>query len=235
MTVAADVLVGLALFAAAIDWWGVARGRLSVEFIARPLVMIALIGAALAIETDADVTRGLVVAALGASLVADVVFMSPDARFEAGIVALAVGHVLYIAALAEAVEFGPTVAAALLVVGIGIGAVPQIVDGARRRHPAVAAVVAGFVVAAGAMVTMAGGTGVLIAAIGGALFLAADSLLLWDHYVAPAPGGTGRHRRRRRGVARRRGHPARSRCPSAPPASPHRTDGWASGPHRLPP
>ena len=189
MTVAADVLVGLALFAAAIDWWGVARGRLSVEFIARPLVMIALIGAALAIETDADVTRGLVVAALGASLVADVVFMSPDARFEAGIVALAVGHVLYIAALAEAVEFGPTVAAALLVVGIGIGAVPQIVDGARRRHPAVAAVVAGFVVAAGAMVTMAGCTGVLIAAIGGALFLAADSLLLWDHYVAPAPGG----------------------------------------------
>jgi len=189
VTVAADVLVGLAVVAAMIDWWGVAKGRLSVEFIARPLTIIALIGAALAIETDLDVTRGLVVAALGALLVGDVVLMSPDARFEAGLLAMLVGHVLYIAALAHAVEFGPTVAAALLVIGIGIGAVPQIIDGARREHPAIGLVATAYVLVAGSMVTMAGGTGVLIAAIGGGLFLASDALLLWDRYVASAPGG----------------------------------------------
>ena len=46
-----------------------ARERLGVEFIAKPLVVIGLIGAALAVDTGDGVVRGLVVAALGASLV----------------------------------------------------------------------------------------------------------------------------------------------------------------------
>ena len=63
--------------AALVDWWSVARERLGVEFIAKPLVVIGLIGAALAVDTGDGVVQGLVVAALGASLVGDVVLMTP--------------------------------------------------------------------------------------------------------------------------------------------------------------
>ena len=189
MTIAADVLLGLAVFAALIDWWGVARGRLSVEFIARPVVIIALVGTALAIDTDVDVTRGLVIAALGASLVGDVVMMAPDARYEAGLMAFLVGHVLYIAALADSVQGGLVLVVALLAFGIGIGAAPQIIEGGRREHPVIGGLVALYVVSVGVMATMAAGTGVLVAAIGGALFVASDWLLLWNRYVGPAPGG----------------------------------------------
>ena len=101
MGTTATVLVALAGVAALVDWWSVARERLGVEFIAKPLVVIGLIGAALAVDTGDGVVRGLVVAALGASLVGDVVLMTPDARFEAGVFAFLVAHVLYITAFLE--------------------------------------------------------------------------------------------------------------------------------------
>lgn len=189
MTVAADLLLALALIAALVDWWGVARRRVSVEFIAKPLVDIALIGAALAIETPADITRGLIVAALGAALVGDVVLSTPDARFEAGILATVAAHVLFAAALVEAVEPATAVVAALLYVGIGIGAAPQIIDGARRQHPAAGILIAGALFTAALLGILAAGTGVLIAAIGGGCFFASAALVTWNRFVAPAPGG----------------------------------------------
>ena len=189
MTVAADLLLALALIAALVDWWGVARRRVSVEFIAKPLVDIALIGAALAIETPADITRGLIVAALGAALVGDVVLSTPDARFEAGSLATVAAHVLFAAALVEAVEPATAVVAALLYVGIGIGAAPQIIDGARRQHPAAGILIAGALFTAALLGILAAGTGVLIAAIGGGCFFASAALVTWNRFVAPAPGG----------------------------------------------
>jgi len=189
VTVAADLLLALALIAALVDWWGVARRRVSVEFIAKPLVDIALIGAALAIETPADITRGLIVAALGAALVGDVVLSTPDARFEAGILSTVVAHVLFAAALVEAVEPATAVVAALLYVGIGIGAAPQIIDGARRQHPAAGVLIAGALFTAALLGILAAGTGVLIAAIGGGCFFASAALVTWNRFVAPAPGG----------------------------------------------
>jgi len=189
VTVAADLLLALALIAALVDWWGVARRRVSVEFIAKPLVDIALIGAALAIETPADITRGLIVAALGAALVGDVVLSTPDARFEAGILSTVVAHVLFAAALVEAVEPATAVVAALLYVGIGIGAAPQVIDGARRQHPAAGVLIAGALFTAALLGILAAGTGVLIAAIGGGCFFASVALVTWNRFVAPAPGG----------------------------------------------
>jgi len=189
VTVAADLLLALALIAALVDWWGVARRRVSVEFIAKPLVDIALIGAALAIKTPADITRGLIVAALGAALVGDVVLSTPDARFEAGILSTVVAHVLFAAALVEAVEPATAVVAALLYVGIGIGAAPQVIDGARRQHPAAGVLIAGALFTAALLGILAAGTGVLIAAIGGGCFFASAALVTWNRFVAPAPGG----------------------------------------------
>ena len=131
MGTTATVLVALAGVAALVDWWSVARERLGVEFIAKPLVVIGLIGAALAVDTGDGVVRGLVVAALGASLVGDVVLMTPDARFEAGVFAFLVAHVLYITAFLETggLDVGAGVAAAVLIIGIGL----YLVYAVRRR------------------------------------------------------------------------------------------------------
>lgn len=190
MTVAADVLLGLAVLAALIDWWGVAADRLSVEFVAKPLVDIALIGTALAIDTTDDVGRGLVVAALGAALVGDVVRSTPDARFESGLFATIVAHLLFTAALADSLQPATGTVAALLLVGIGIGAVPQIVAAARAVSSPTGLLVAAYLFTAGALGVFASGTEVLIAAIGGALLVTSAALLTWNRFVSPAPGGS---------------------------------------------
>ncbi|MEO0493336.1 MAG: lysoplasmalogenase [Actinomycetota bacterium] len=191
MTTTATLLVALASVAALIDWWSVAEDRLSLEFIAKPLVVIGLIGAALAVDTGDGIVRGLVVAALGASLVGDVVLMTPDARFEAGVFAFLVAHVLYITAFIETggLEVGAAVAAAVLIVGIGFEAVPPIVGGARSHGPVVQTGVTVYIGVIAVMAVLAAATGELTAVIAGALFLASDALLGWNRFVDHAPGG----------------------------------------------
>lgn len=191
MGTTATVLVALAGVAALVDWWGVARGRLGVEFIAKPLVVIGLIGAALAVDTGDGVVRGLVVAALGASLVGDVVLMTPDARFEAGVFAFLVAHVLYITAFLETggLDVGAGVAAAVLIIGIGFGAVPQIIAGARLRGPAMQTGVTVSLAVIAVTALLAAATGALTAMIAGALLLTSDALLGWNQFVDRAPGG----------------------------------------------
>ena len=191
MGTTATVLVALAGVAALVDWWGVARGRLGVEFIAKPLVVIGLIGAALAVDTGDGVVRGLVVAALGASLVGDVVLMTPDARFEAGVFAFLVAHVLYIIAFLETggLDVGAGVAAAVLIIGIGFGAVPQIISGSRSRGPAAQTGVTVSVAVIAVTAVLAAATGALTAMIAGALLLTSDALLGWNRFVDRAPGG----------------------------------------------
>lgn len=191
MGTTATVLVALAGVAALVDWWSVARERLGVEFIAKPLVVIGLIGAALAVDTGDGVVRGLVVAALGASLVGDVVLMTPDARFEAGVFAFLVAHVLYITAFLETggLDVGAGVAAAVLIIGIGFGAVPQIIAGARLRGPGMQTGVTVSLAVIAVTALLAAATGALTAMIAGALLLTSDALLGWNRFVDRAPGG----------------------------------------------
>ena len=191
MGTTATVLVALAGVAALVDWWSVARERLGVEFIAKPLVVIGLIGAALAVDSGDGVVRGLVVAALGASLVGDVVLMTPDARFEAGVFAFLVAHVLYITAFLETggLDVGAGVAAAVLIIGIGFGAVPQIIAGARLRGPAMQMGVTVSLAVIAVTALLAAATGALTAMIAGALLLTSDALLGWNQFVDRAPGG----------------------------------------------
>ena len=191
MTTTATVLVALVGVAALVDCWSVAKERLGVEFVATPLVVIGLIGAALAVDTGDGVVRGLVVAALGASLVGDVVLMTPDARFEAGVFALLVAHVLYITAFLETggLEVGAGVAAAVLIIGIGFGAVPQMMAGARSHGPAVQTGVAVSLAVIAVTAVLAAATAALTAMIAGVLLLTSDALLGWNRFVERAPGG----------------------------------------------
>jgi uncharacterized membrane protein YhhN len=193
MTTTAAILLAVAAIAATIDWWSVATDRLGVEFLAKPAVIICLIGVALAIEIDpggaSNVERGIIIAALGASLVGDVVLMTPDARFEAGLAAFLLAHVFYIAALAPDFEIGPGLVAGLLIVAIGFGVVPQLLAAVRAQGPLITAAVMTYVVVVSSMGIVAAGTGLLVTAIGGALFVTSDALLGWGRFIGPAPGG----------------------------------------------
>lgn len=189
MNTATVVLLLVAAVAASIDWWSVATDRLGVEFLAKPAVIIALIGVALAIDTTDNVERGIIIAALGASLVGDVVLMTPDARFEAGLAAFLLAHVLYVVAFAPSLEVGPAVAAATLVVGLSLGVVPQMMERVRTGGRPLSFAVPVYVVAIGATAVTAAGTGVIVTGLGGAAFLVSDALLGWNRFVGPAPGG----------------------------------------------
>ena len=185
------VLFVLAGIAAVIDWWGVSKERVSVEFISKPLVIVALIGAALAIDASDGIVRGLVLAALGAALVGDVVLSTTDARFEAGVFALMVAHVLYIDAFLESgtLVLGIEITSGLLITAVGLGAMPQILAGAREHGRVVFVGVMVFGVLAATMATLGAATAEPAAAIGGALFLTSDALLSWNRFVTSAPGG----------------------------------------------
>ena len=193
MTTTAVILLVAAGVAATIDWWSVATDRLGVEFLAKPAVIICLIGVALAIEIDpggaSNVERSILLVALGASLVGDVVLMTPDARFEAGLGAFLVAHLFYIAALAPDFEVGVGLIAAILIVALGFGVVPQLLGAVRAHGAAITAAVAAYVVVVSVMGIVAAGTGLVVTAIGGALFVVSDALLGWGRFVGPAPGG----------------------------------------------
>lgn len=193
MTTTTAVLLALAAVAASIDWWAVATDRLGVEFLAKPGVIICLIGVALAIEIDpggaSNVERGIIVAALGASLVGDVVLMTPDARFEAGLAAFLLAHVLYIVALVPDFEIGPGLVAAMVIVAVGFGVAPQLLRAVRPHGQLITAAVTVYIVMVSSMGIVAAGTGLAVTALGGALFVVSDALLGWGRFVGPAPGG----------------------------------------------
>lgn len=189
MTTLSIVLVAVAFLVAMCDWWSVAKDRPSAEYFAKPMVIVALVGLALAIDASDDTARGLVIAALGASLVGDVVLMAPDGSFVAGGGAFLVAHGLYMFALADSVESGPVLAGAILVVGFSLGVVPQLLAAVRKQGVALTVAVSIYVVAIGATAALAVGTGVVVAAIGGLMLLVSDALLGWGRFVGPTPGG----------------------------------------------
>jgi len=189
VTTLAVVMLILVAVVALVDWWSVATDRLNIEFMAKPLVIILLIGVALAVDTTDNVSRGLVISALGASLVGDVVLMTPDARFELGLLSFLVAHVLYVFAFVDRVQLLSATVSGLAILVAAALVVPPIVKSvvAQSRFLAVAVVV--YMLALAATAVSAASSGILIAALGGAAFFISDSLLGWGRFVGPTPGG----------------------------------------------
>ncbi len=189
MTQTAVLLLLAATAIAMVDWWAVATHRLGIEFIAKPMVMIFLIGVALAIDAPDNVSRGVVIAALGASLVGDVVLMTPDARFELGLFAFLVGHILYVVAFADHMQLAPALVA---VAGVAVAAsmvMPPVLRAVSSHGRFLTAAVAAYMLALSATAVAAASTGIVVAAVGGAAFFVSDALLGWGRFVGPTPGG----------------------------------------------
>lgn len=172
--------------AAAANWAAVWAGRPAghaVERTAKPLVIIALITAALLAPAQSSVGASLrpwLVAGLAASLAGDILLLAP-ARFVPGLVAFLVAHLAYLVAFLLV----PGDAAWLLAGLIAGAAVAATVGRALLRAARVAGLggpVAVYLAVITLMAVAATRTGEPVAIAGAWLFVTSDALLGWGRF-----------------------------------------------------
>ena len=172
------------------DWWAVVRPADRVEAVAKPLVMVALIGAVLASDVVTAGSGRAVLVALVLAGLGDLLLLPQVDRFVPGLLAFVGTHLGYLVAFVAA-----GVTPALLVVGalistlatVGIGR--AIVAGATRRDLRLGRAVVFYIVVLSAMWTAAIAVGDVLAIIGATLFVASDAVLGWNRFVAGLSSG----------------------------------------------
>ena len=185
MTAVAMTALGVAALAAVTNWVAVARGDRRLEYLAKPLTMLALIVVAVTVEpTNAD-RRAWFVAAAVFSLAGDVFLMLPRDRFIGGLVSFLIAHVCYVVGML-ALPASPVrallgvvlVAAAVATIGV------RVLRAVRAGPRAVLfGPVLGYLVVISAMVVAAFATGPVLAVAGALTFYASDSILAEQRFV----------------------------------------------------
>ncbi len=189
------ILLAAAAAVAAIDWWAAETRRGRTEAIAKPAVIVLLLGVALTVTATNELARGLVVAALICSLVGDVALLRSDVAtaFAVGLAAFLVAHLGYIGAMILDVGAGslgvPLAVAAVVLVAVGFWLVGRRIMAAIRTgsRPELTVPVGAYVAVISLMVVAAWATGRPTALLGSLAFYASDSLLGWDRFVRPLP------------------------------------------------
>jgi uncharacterized membrane protein YhhN len=164
-----------------------------VEYVCKPGTLLALIVAAAVLDpaAGAGARQHWFVAALAFSLVGDVLLMLPSDQFVGGLSAFFVAHVGYVAGFWN---HGPTAGA--LLVGLAVTVVVigllgrKILGAVRVQDRALAGPVAAYMVVIGAMLATALAVGNPVAAAGAVLFVASDSMIAWDRFVAKVPNAS---------------------------------------------
>jgi uncharacterized membrane protein YhhN len=185
-----ELAIAVAASAMALDWLGVFRGWLRLEELAKPAVMLALIGVVAASDPSEVGAAVAVVVALASALVGDVLLLPRIDRFIAGLIAFVATHVAYMAGFVVA-----GVDPALLVVGAVVAAATSvlvgrpIVAGATLLDLQLGRAVVAYVTILSAMWACGIALGDLIALAGATLFVASDAVLGWNRFVAALPYG----------------------------------------------
>ncbi len=160
---------------AGLDWWAVAQQQKTVEFVAKPATLAALL---LYAATGPHCSIALLTA-LVLSLLGDVFLMLPGDLFAVGLGAFLLGHVAYIA------DFDASLRARLLwwvvVVAVSSSLIHRIMRAVspEQLRPAVGI----YIAVIGLMVASAIASGSALAAVGGLLFFASDGIIAWDRFV----------------------------------------------------
>lgn len=190
MTGVAALLLALALAVAVGDWIAVHRGNRPGEYVAKPLTMVLLIAAALALDPVDPAVRLALVIGLSCSLIGDVCLMLPRNLFVAGLASFLVGHLAYIVGFQLRGQTGlwfvlglAVVLAAVVVVGT------RIVRAVRAGDEALAVPVTAYLAVISVMVASAFGTTNGFAIVGALLFYVSDALIAWNRFVQPYPWG----------------------------------------------
>lgn len=186
MNALATGLLVAAIASAVVNWVAVARGSTVGIYVAKPLTLVLMIGAALALDPTSDATRAWFVVALCLSLLGDVLLMLPSDAFVPGLGAFLLGHVAYIVGLNQDSAGNWWAAIPVLVVAAFLG--PRLVAGIRRTgHPEMVVPVVAYVLTILTMVASALASGNALAAVGAVLFMISDACIGEDRFVAPKP------------------------------------------------
>jgi uncharacterized membrane protein YhhN len=167
--------------------------RQRLEYVCKPGTLLALIVAAAALDpaAGADARQHWFVAALAFSLVGDVLLMLPSDQFVGGLSAFFVAHVCYVAGFWS---HGPAAGALLVAVAVTVVVIGllgrKILGAVRVQDRALAGPVAAYMVVIGAMLATALAVGNPVAAAGAVLFVASDSMIAWDRFVAKVPNAS---------------------------------------------
>jgi uncharacterized membrane protein YhhN len=160
---------------AALDWWAVSQQRTTVEYVAKPATLAALLIFA---ATGAQCSVALI-SALVLSLLGDVFLMLPAELFAVGLGAFLLAHVAYIS------DFEAAIGWRMFWWIVVLAASTPIV---RRIYRAVTPdelrpAVVTYIVVIALMVASAVASGSLVATLGAPLFFASDGLIAWDRFV----------------------------------------------------
>jgi uncharacterized membrane protein YhhN len=193
VTALAGVFLVAAAVPAVVNWVAVDREQRSLIYVVKPLTMVLLIGAALALDPADDAVRAWFVAALVLSLAGDVFLMLPEENplpvdaFLLGLGAFLLGHVAYVVGMVIDHRSWPMTAVGVVLIGAGIGAaLPQILRGVRAQAPEMQVPVLAYVAVISSMGVAAFGRTVVTGIIGALLFITSDSILAINRFVTPS-------------------------------------------------
>jgi uncharacterized membrane protein YhhN len=167
------------------NWIAVARGSSVGIYVCKPLTLVLMIAAALALDPTSDATRTWFVVALVLSLLGDVFLMLPRDAFIPGLVSFLLAHIAFIVGLwVDGIGF------LALALGLALAAIAVLVVGSRiiravraSEHPEMAAPVGAYMTVISLMVASAAGTQEVLAIGGASLFFCSDALIAWERFV----------------------------------------------------
>lgn len=195
MTAAVWLLVVGTLVVAVADWAAVATEQKHAEIVLKPLTMLMLIAAVLAMDLDGSAldARPWFVAALTLSMIGDVFLLwsEKEAMFIGGLASFLLGHLAYVGGMFTlGTETVPLIVGIVLVIGglatIGRRIVTAVVA---SDEPALAKPVFAYVGVISVMVVAAFGTGVQAAMVGALLFYGSDAQIAWNRFIGELPLG----------------------------------------------
>jgi uncharacterized membrane protein YhhN len=189
VTTATGVWFVVAAAFAIANWWSRWSQHRATEVWSKPLTLVALIGAAIALVPTDPAVRVWFVIALVLCLAGDVFLLGGDSWFVRGLAAFLAGHVAYAMGFVVA-EPWRWWAFALASIGLGLLWVTigrRVVDGAVARRRSLRVPVASYLGVISLMAASAAAAGNGWAVAGALLFLSSDTILGWRQFVAPRP------------------------------------------------
>ncbi len=183
MNEASWIAVGLFTLAAPLDWWAVGTRNKAVEYVTKPLALVALVVFAAVADASIESLRVWWVAALVLSLAGDVFLMLPRDLFLFGLTSFLFAHLAYVVGFVSETTFEIPVAVPAAGLAVIAAALLRRMLAGPGMDPKLRAPVVFYVVVITAMAACAIATASLLPAIGALFFMGSDALIGWRRFI----------------------------------------------------